>query len=65
MVHCEAFLRRRYSAHKYQLRVLAGGLRLDTGRRPLFRPRFAHLPRVCRHEFVLPGQGQEHLELRF
>ncbi|KAK8967722.1 hypothetical protein KSP40_PGU018010 [Platanthera guangdongensis] len=63
MVHCEAYVRRRYSAHKHQLRMLAGGLWVDTGVRPLFLPRYAHLPRIFRHEFVLPGQGQEHLEL--
>lgn len=64
MVRGKTIIRPGDVAGKPELRVLAGGLSGPTQGLPLLRPGQSAQPCLHCHESLLPGQGQEPLELR-
>ena len=63
MVRGEAFFRRSHPHREPELRLLSSGLQHPAAGVRMFLPRQPHLPRLHRHEPLLPVQGPELLEL--
>ncbi|CAL9063818.1 unnamed protein product, partial [Musa banksii] len=63
LVRGETLVGQSNSHRQLGLRLLSGGLQRAAAERRLLRPRYPHLPCFHRHEPLLPGDGQEQVEL--
>ncbi|CAL9146971.1 unnamed protein product [Musa hybrid cultivar] len=63
LVRGETLVGQSNSHRQLGLRLLSGGLQRAAAERRLLRPGYPHLPCFHRHEPLLPGDGQEQVEL--